>query len=153
MHKSEIESKNGKVKPSNFLINIKNFFSVHRAYDIFYAKIDDKIISYLLVFYFNQFAEYYMPAYDPKQKKSQSTSLLIWESIQASLRKKISYYNFGGTWPNQSELYLFKRGWNTTDFLYNYYIFCDIERLKNIDKSDLTKEFSNFYVAPYDQII
>ena len=45
------------------------------------------------------------------KKKSQSTSLLIWESIQASLRKKISYYNFGGTWPNQSELYLFKPDW------------------------------------------
>ena len=93
-----------------------------------------------------------MPAYDPQQKNTQSTSLLIWESLQTSLKKTMSYYNFGGTWPNQPELYRFKRGWNTTDFLYNYYIFCDIERIKNIDKSDLMKEFSNFYVVPYDKI-
>jgi len=152
MHKHEIESKNGKVKPIDFFINVKNNFEIHNDYDVFCAKIDNKPISYLLVFYFNQFTEYYMPAYDPQQKNTQSTSLLIWESLQTSLSKNMSYYNFGGTWPNQPELYRFKRGWNTIDFLYNYYIFCDVEQIKSIDKSDLMKEFSNFYVAPYNQI-
>ena len=152
MHKSEIESKNGKVKPIDFFRNVKNNFEIHKDYDVFCAKLENKPISYLLVFYFNQFTEYYMPAYDPEQKNTQSTSLLIWESLQTSINKKMCYYNFGGTWPNQPELYRFKRGWNTTDFLYNYYIFCDVERIKNIDKSNLMKEFSNFYVVPYDQI-
>jgi lipid II:glycine glycyltransferase (peptidoglycan interpeptide bridge formation enzyme) len=91
-----------------------------------------------------------MPAYDPEFRNLQSTSYLIWESMLKSIDLNKKYFNFGGTWPNQENLFRFKRGWNADNFYYNYFIKCDIERLKNIKIEDFPKIFQDFYVCPYN---
>ena len=93
-----------------------------------------------------------MPAYNSDFKNLQAPSLLIWESIKDSISKNMKYYNFGGTWKNQSELYRFKRGWNTTDLNYHYYINAKIEKIKDIDRNELISEYENFYVFPFDRL-
>jgi len=152
LHQKEMNSKNGKSKPIEFFEAVKNNFINEVDYDVFEAKNNGKPISYLLIFYHYPFAEYYMPAYDSDFKNSQSTSLLIWESIKISLKKNLHFYNFGGTWFNQLELYRFKRGWNASDYFYNYYINVDINKIKNIGIDALKENFSHFYIAPYDKI-
>ncbi len=152
MHVTEMQSKGGKIKPKNFFRNIRNNFTIHHDYEIFCAKNNEKILSYLLVFYHNNITEYYMPAYTSESKNTQSTSLLIWNSIISSLDRGINYYNFGGTWKNQPELYKFKRGWNSSDYMYNYYIKCDIDKIKEIGIDEISKKIEYFYVVPYDKI-
>jgi len=63
------------------------------------------------------------------------------------------YYNFGGTWKDQTELYMFKRGWNSTDFSYPYYIFGDLERAKSIGIDEIKKHYNAFYVFSYNDIL
>lgn len=152
MHKRDMEAKKGRPKPFEFFTSLKNNFFQGEDYDIFLAKKDDKEIAYLLVFYSYPFTEYYMPAYDSELKHMQGPSLLIWESIKTSIRKKMNYYNFGGTWKNQDELYLFKRGWNATDFPYNYYIYGDLARARKIGLNEIKNQYQNFYVFSYDDI-
>lgn len=152
MHITEIQFKGGKIKPMNFFQKIKEHFTIHRDYEIFCAQSNGKNLSYLLVFYHNNFAEYYMPAYTSESKNTQSTSLLIWNSIKSSLSRGIDYFNFGGTWKNQPELYKFKRGWNSTDFKYNYYINCNVDKIKEIGIDEISKFFEYFYIIPYDKI-
>ena len=80
-HKNEMDLKNGKSKPKNFFFLLQKYFTFGKDYELFVAKKDSKPISYLLMFYSKNHAEYYMPAYDANFKYTQSTSLLIWESI------------------------------------------------------------------------
>ena len=94
-----------------------------------------------------------MPAYTSESKNTQSTSLLIWNSIISSLDRGINYYNFGGTWKNQPELYQFKRGWNSSDYAYNYYIKCNIEKIKEICIDEISNKYEFFYVVPYEQLV
>lgn len=152
MHKKEMEAKNGRVKPPEFFKHLKNSFTPNENYDIFCASINDKDIAYLLVFYFNLYTEYYMPAYDSDFKSTQVTSALLWESIKTSLDKKIKYYNFGGTWKNQPELYLYKRGWAAEECDYNYYIFGNLERAQKAGLKEIKKNYPYFYVFSYEQI-
>ena len=152
MHITEMHSKGGKIKPNDFLKKIRKNFTIHRDYEIFCAKNDKKNLSYLLVFYHNNFTEYYMPAYTSESKNTQSTSLLIWNSIKSSLNRGINYFNFGGTWQNQPELYKFKRGWNATDFKYNYYINCDLQKIKEIGIDEISKRYEFFYIVPFEQL-
>jgi lipid II:glycine glycyltransferase (peptidoglycan interpeptide bridge formation enzyme) len=152
MHITEMQSKGGKIKPNNFFQKIKEHFIIHQDYEIFCAKNNENNLSYLLVFHHNDFTEYYMPAYTSESKNTQSTSLLIWNSIKSSLNRKINYYNFGGTWKNQPELYKFKRGWNSTDFTYNYYINCDLEKIKEIGIDEISKNYEFFYIVPFEQL-
>ena len=150
LHKNSMDAKKGKPKPKSLFSSIQKCFEQNLDYDIFVAKKDDNPIGYVLVFYFNQFTEYYMPAYDPEFRNLQSTSHLIWESMLKSIDLNKKYFNFGGTWPNQENLFRFKRGWNADNFYYNYFIKCDIERLKNIKIEDFPKIFQDFYVCPYN---
>lgn len=152
MHKKEMESKNGRVKPPEFFKHLKNSFSPNKNYDIFCASIDGKDIAYLLVFYFNYYTEYYMPAYNSDFKNLQATSALLWESIKTSIDKKMKYYNFGGTWKNQPELYLYKRGWAADERGYNYYISGNLDRAQKAGLEEIKKNYSYFYVFSYEQI-
>ena len=152
MHKKNMMDRGGSVKPYSFFENLNNSFSQGKDFDIFIALHENRIIAFLLVFYFDSFVEYYMPAYDDNYSNLQGTSLLIWESIKTALRKKIKMYNFGGTGKNQTSLYKFKRGWNSQDFFYNYYIFRDLERLQKIGMNKIKNHFENFFVCDYAEI-
>ena len=149
LHVDSMKIKNGKMKPKQFFSILLKNFVIRKDYDIFIAKKQNQSIAYLLVFYHKNMAEYYMPAYDPKYISFQSTSHLIWESIKKGLEKKINYYNFGGTWKNQNELYRFKRGWDASDFNYNYFIFRDLDRIKEIGIKKILEEYKYFYVSPF----
>ena len=150
LHENSMRAKNGKPKPKTIFSSIQKNFKPNNDYDIFVATKNDIPIGYLLVFYFNQYTEYYMPAYEPEYRNLQSTSHLIWESMLKSLDLNKKYFNFGGTWLGQKDLYRFKRGWNTNNFHYNYYINCDLDRLKNLEIENFPKLFQDFYVCPYD---
>ncbi|CDI06454.1 peptidoglycan bridge formation glycyltransferase FemA/FemB family protein [Candidatus Nitrosotenuis uzonensis] len=152
MHKMDMESKGGRSKPKSFFENLNKIFETDTDYNLFCAKYDGREIAYLLTFYFNSYVEYYMPAYDSTLKHLQGTSVLLWESIKHALEKNFKFYNFGGTWKNQEELYRFKRGWAAKDMPYFYYIYGDIERAKKNGLEQIKKDFENFYVFSYDLI-
>jgi len=152
LHKNNMEIKGGQVKNLDFFKYIKKIFCVGKDYDVYGGFYNDKPISFLLVFYHTKFTEYYMPVQNSDYKNLQSSSKLIWESIKESLNQKKHYYNFGGTPKNNESLYRFKRGWNANDYNYRYYVYRDLERLKEIDLNELKKLYENFYVFPYDDI-
>ena len=152
LHVNTMKMKDGKYKPKNFFPAILKNFEPEKEYDIFIAMMGDKPIAYLLVFYYKNFAEYYLPAYDPEFLSLQATSHLIWESMKKAQNKKIDYYNFGGTWKNQEELYRFKRGWAANDFNYKYFIFRDLDRIKEAGLKEILKKYEYFYVCPFNDI-
>ena len=153
LHKTDMELKNGRPKPTEFFKYVRKHFVQRQDYDMFTAIKDNEEIAYLLVFYFPPFTEYYMPAYRSDYKHLQSTSLLIWESIKESIKRNMEFYNFGGTWKNQNELYMFKKGWNSTDYHYNYYIFRDLSRINAIGLKSVKENYENFYVTSYEEIV
>jgi len=93
-----------------------------------------------------------MPAYNEEFKNLQGTSLLIWESLKSALDKKMLYYNFGGTWKDQHELYMFKKGWNSRDIYYQYILFRDLPKIKEIGIEELRKSFEHFYIVPFKEL-
>ena len=109
MYKTGIETKSSNLKPPHFIQSIKNNFSQGKDYDIFMASNNSEPIAYLLVFYYNGFTEYYMPAFNLKWKNLNGISNLIWKSIEKSFDTGMDFYNFGGTLDNQKSLYLFKK--------------------------------------------
>lgn len=152
LHKNSMESKEGRAKPFNIFEKILKNFTPSEDFDIFVAKKDHQSIAYVLIFYFKNFAEYYLTAYDPRFLSYQSTSNLIWNSMKKSISKGIEYYNFGGTWKTQTDLYRFKRGWNTSDFNYNYFIYRDLDKIKDIGIENILKKYEYFYICPINEI-
>lgn len=152
LHKKNMQSKNGQFKEQSFFELIKKIFKVGNEYDVFVGYYDEIPISFLLVFYYKNFSEYYIPEQNPNFKNLQSASKLIWESMKESIKKKITHYNFGGTPKDNQTLYRFKRGWNAEDYDYKYYIFRDIGKILEIDLEELKKLYQYFYILPYNEI-
>jgi len=152
LHKKTMEEKNARPKSHEFFNNLKKIFKEKEDYNIYVAKKDDEFIAFLLVFYFNSFTEYYIPVFNYDWRKLQPTSILIWKSIERSIEKKNRYYNFGGTWSDQRDLYLFKRGWNANDISYHYYIYRDLDRINDLGLDTIKNNFENFYVTKYEEI-
>ena len=152
LHVNSMKAKNGNPKPKLLFTVLTQNFIPTKDYDIFIAFKENQPISYILIFYYKGFAEYYMPAYDPKFRDSQSTSYLIWCALKKAIEKKIKFFNFGGTWKSQKELYLFKRGWNARDFHYKYYGKSNLDLIKEIGLKRLQKDFEHFYLCPYELI-
>lgn len=150
-YKIGMEIKKGRLKPPTFFNYVQSNFETS-DFDIFIAYKDNLPISYLFILYYGLFAEYYMPAFKKEWSNLQGTSMLIWESIKHSIENNIQFYNFGGTLANQKDLYLFKRGWNSTNYNYNYYISADIDRLKTINVNDIQKYYEYFYVISFDEL-
>lgn len=152
LHKKNMKSKNAQFKSQDFFKSIKKMFNEGKDYNVFVGYSDEVPISFLLVFYHKNFTEYYMPAQDANFKHLQPASKLIWESMKESLNKKKYYYNFGGTPKNNQTLYRFKRGWNAVEYNYQYFIFRDLERIREIELEELKKSYQYFYIIPYDEI-
>jgi len=152
MHEKSMNLKNGSPKPKSIFENIFKNFVPKKDYEILAALKEGKPLAFVLVFYYKEFAEYYMPAYDAEFLDLQSPSLLIWYTMKNAIKQNMKYYNFGGTWKNQDSLYLFKRSWGAKDFNYNYYIFRDIDRIIEIGIENLVKKFEYFYICPYDEV-
>lgn len=151
-HKKNMESKDGKFKSLDFFHKIEKIFEVGKDYDVYIGLKDEMPISFLLVFYFKNYTEYYMPAQNLEMKEFQASSKLIWESMRESIKKNIVYYNFGGTPKNNLSLYRFKKGWNSEDYSYKYYIYADIKKIQECNLDELKKSFQNFFIIPYDII-
>jgi lipid II:glycine glycyltransferase (peptidoglycan interpeptide bridge formation enzyme) len=152
MHEKSMNIKNGRPKPKSVFKNVLKNFTPKKDYEIIAAIKNDKPLAFVLVFYYKEFAEYYMPAYDAEFLNLQSPSILIWSTMKNALKRNVKFYNFGGTWKNQDSLYLFKRSWGAKDFNYNYYIFRDIDRIVEAGIENLVKKFEYYYICPYDEV-
>jgi len=152
LHKNEMESKSVNPKPKIFFELISKYFTFNLDYNFYCAQLDNKSIAYLLVFYSEPYTEYFVPASDIDFKTIQGLSLLIWNSIKDSIKKNMLYYNFGGPGAHDQNLYRFKRGWNSVDYDYSYFIYYDNELIKEIDVATMKSKYEHFYVIPYGEI-
>lgn len=149
LHRRNLESIGGLVKPWSVFAAIRDIFTYDRDYRIYLAELDGQIISALLVLYHNCVAEYYIPATSSDHRALQPMSLLIFEAMGEAVRRGCQWWNWGGTWASQSGVYQFKSRWGTNDYPYYYFTRVYDPRILNNRSQDLLTEYPYFYVAPY----
>ena len=106
----------------------------------------------MLLFYFKDTVEYFIPAIDIEWKKEQPLSALIHIAMYDAIKeKKIVKWNWGGTWTTQKGVYHFKSRWGAKDLPYFYYskIFFDEKKISFITPKELLKSYPFFYTIPF----
>lgn len=150
LHTENMRSIGGQSKGVEVMDAIWSSFEPETDFQLYLAKQDSQTVSALLVFYYGDFVEYWMPVTKESHRPNQPLSLLIMTAMKdAVLGKQATYWNWGGTWTSQLGVYAFKSRWGTSDFVYRYFteIF-DEERLTGRDLSSLISDYPGFYVAP-----
>src|SRR5271157_1850185 len=121
MHEISMSAIGVPAKPWHVLASIRESFLYDRDYRIYLAEMSGKIIGALLVFFYNQVAEYYIPATSEGARIYQPMSLLVFEAMQEAVKRGCRYWNWGGTGITATGVYNFKKRWGTEDHKYFYY--------------------------------
>ena len=153
LHKKNINRLGGVSKPRKFFNYLSKQFIYDKEYRIYIAKNSkSEIVCAMLLFYFKDTVEYFIPAIDIEWKKEQPLSALIHIAMYDAIKeKKIVKWNWGGTWTTQKGVYHFKSRWGAKDLPYFYYskIFFDEKKISFITPKELLKSYPFFYTIPF----
>lgn len=151
-HYENITSIGGKAKNKIFFELIDKHFEKGKDFNIYIAKLDDKKIGALLLFYYNETVEYFTPAAVSKYRNVQALPLIIYQAMIDANQKEYKWWNWGGTWLTQDGVYRFKNKFGAVDKEYKYFIKVNNQDIYNSTKEELLKEYDNFYVIPFDKL-
>lgn len=139
-------------KPFSFFDMIPKHFDYGSQYRVYVAYADRQPVAAVLIFYFNKTAEYFTPVTVEGYRELQPMSLLIYEAMCDAVNSGFKYWNWGGTAPGAKGVYDFKKRWGTTDLNYYYFTSIKNEKIKELGKEMLLKEFPNFYILPFKDL-
>jgi CelD/BcsL family acetyltransferase involved in cellulose biosynthesis len=151
IHRRNMEAIGGRVKSARVFELLRSEFACPGDYTLYVARLEGRIVAALLVFFFHRTADYFIPATEAEYRSLQPLSLLIFEAMQDAVRRGCRYWNWGGTWLNQTGVYDFKRRWGTRDCPYRYYVreYEGAARLRRCSESRIRAEYPDFYVLPF----
>lgn len=145
LHAETAISMNRNYKRSIFFNELSNFFEYERDYVVLSAySRDNKILGALLLFFYEDFVEYYIPAQNLEGRKMQVMTRLIIEGFRIASEKGLRFWNWGGTRMDQESLRHFKGRWGAKEYMYGFYNKHD--RNLELHENDLATHFSGFYV-------
>jgi len=153
IHNQNILEIRGKPKTWSAFKAIKENFSYDDDYRVYYASTGENLVAALLVFYFKETVEYYTPVIKREFRNQQPLSLLIFQAMyDAVIEKKMSKWNWGGTWKSQKSVYHFKSRWGSVDYPYKYHVktFKNIDSLRNLDRKEIIRNFDDYFVYPFN---
>ena len=153
LHEQNILGIGGIAKPKCFFKSISRHFQSDIDYRIYTARNEsNEIVCALMLLYFKDMVEYFVPATANLWRSSQPLSALIHIAMRdAVLERGAKIWNWGGTWPTQDGVYHFKSRWGTKNHPYKYYIrvFPDENRLLDVNKISMLNNYPWFYTVPF----
>lgn len=153
LHVANLNLIGGLAKDKHAIEAIPTHFQYDRHYRVYCASQADQVAAVLLLFYFKNHVEYFMPTVDHQHRPNQALSALIFTAMTDSVVEKGSRtWNWGGTWQLQKSLHHFKARWGASDRPYLYATRLGPrapERVGALDPTLLAEMYPSFYVLPY----
>lgn len=153
LHETNINGIGGIAKPKRFFTAIATQLQYDRDYRVYTARTNDgEIVCAMMLLYFKDTVEYFVPATSENWRSAQPLSALIHLAMRdAILERGARKWNWGGTWLSQDGVYHFKSRWGTRDYPYRYYtkVFSGTLCLQEISCDVLLKGYPWFYTLPF----
>jgi hypothetical protein len=153
LHEINIKGIGGIAKPKKFFETIARQFQADQDYRIYIARTEDgEVVCALLLLYFKDTVEYFVPATAEAWRSAQPLSALIHIAMRdAVLERSAKTWNWGGTWLTQNGVYHFKSRWGATDHPYRYYtrVSPDERRLHGVSRYSMLQGYPWFYTVPF----
>ncbi len=150
LHAENLAQLSGVRKSPEFFKSLDEFFTRGPDYQIWEAKHNDDVIASLLLFYWRETVEYFMPAVRDGYRSSQVLSAVIFTAMEHAVNHGFKSWNWGGTWKSQHGVKKFKAGWGAHETLYTYDIKVQTDsNLTTLTSEQVSKFFPNFFVFPF----
>jgi hypothetical protein len=151
MHQDNMRSIGAPPKSDAFFAAVVRNFR-EGEYRLYTATLEGKVISALLLFYFNRTVEYYVPAIDAEYRSYQPSSLAVIRAMADAAAEGYDWWNWGGTQPSQTGVYHFKKKWDGVDRPYTYFTHINNPALLEMSPEAIAATFPNFFVVPFSAL-
>ncbi len=141
---------NGNQKPSKFFKLVPECFRPGEQFKIWTAYKNGNPVSSLLLFYWGESVEYFMPVVDEEYRSLQPLSCVIFEAMKDAVERGFTVWNWGGTWKSQKGVYRFKSRWGAVDREYRYFTQLNNFEIKGKGKQELFSFYPNYFLYPFD---
>lgn len=154
VHVDNIMSIGGKPKSRLFFDLIPKIFEAGKEYRIYIARIGTRgePVAALLVFYFKETVEYFIPATIREYRGQQPMAAILWRAIRDAGTMGYRQWNWGGTWVSQEGVYRFKKKWGARDLEYRYFIKLNNKKILEENPGRLGGYYKDFYVVPFSAL-
>ncbi len=151
VHVDNMTTIGGKSKSSLFFDLVQKIFVAGEDYRVYVACSGEggKPVAALLVFYFRNTVEYFIPATVHSYREQQPMAAILWRAMRDASSMGYRIWNWGGTWTSQEGVYRFKKKWGARDLVYRYYIKLNNEEILRENPERLEECYKNFYVVPF----
>ncbi len=152
LHQDNLTAIGGRAKPEAIFIAIRAAFAYDRDYRVYTAYRGEELAAALLVFFHHRTVEYFTPATREAFRPLQPLSRLILEEMKEGTARGCAWWNWGGTWRTQTDVYRFKSRWGTEDHPYRYFVrpgpgMAALRR--RATPAELLAAYPYFYVVPF----
>jgi hypothetical protein len=152
-HFASMRKIGGKPKPKAFFDSLSRYFYPGRDYRLYVAQIDGETVSALLLFYYENYVEYFIPVTVHEHRDVQPLALVLFQAMCDAAREGYRIWNWGGTWESQTGVYRFKKKWGAAERRYDYLItVVNSEFLEYADQDSLGASYGHFYVVPFGNL-
>ncbi len=153
LHETNILGIGGIAKPKRFFSSIANQLQYNQDYRIYTACTEaGDIVCAMMLLYFKDTVEYFVPATAENWRGAQPLSALIHLAMRDAVWERgARKWNWGGTWLSQDGVYHFKSRWGTRDYPYSYYtrVFPKAQILHGVSRQTLLQGYPWFYTVPF----
>ena len=143
----------GQAKSPDFFSAIREIMEYDKHYRVYTAHAPSgDIAASLMVLYFRDWVEYFVPASAQEYRSRQPLSVLILKAMtDAILGRQSTKWNWGGTWASQDGVYRFKSRWGAQDHRYRYFVRLPRGKapLSVLGREGLQRCFPFFFTCPY----
>lgn len=152
LHESNMVSKGRTFKALEVFSSIKQSFEQDQV-GVYEARSSDgTLAASLLLIYYDDWVEYFVPAVNPAYRSHQPLTALIFRAMQDSvIERGAKYWNWGGTPDSQPSLFRFKARWGSLNTRYRTLTWSgsSYDKLTNASIKDLIVHYRYFYSRPW----
>ncbi len=152
-HQENMSKLNGATRPVELFQYLQSPSSTDINKRLYTAYSGDTPVAGLLLLYFNQTVDYFVPVILEAHRSAQPLSFLIMQAMQEAIASGFRWWNWGGTWITQESLYRFKKRLGAVDHPYYYFVNIFDQKLLQADKQEFMQHYPYFYAYPFNQVI
>ena len=151
IHQENIEAMGGLSKEWTFFELVQERLEPEKEYMLYVGYVNDKAVAACLTLRYGGFVDYFTPAIKAEFRPTQALSAVIIHAMQDAAVSGYHWWNWGGTWSSQNNLYRFKARWGGQDnrYLYHIKVLGDLRDFSELGKDALLKSYPFFYTIPF----
>ena len=152
VHEENMREIGGLAKSKRFFDALPWHFRPNKDYRLYVATLKDEPVAAVLVFFYNQTAEYYTPVVRKEYRYSQALSAAIFRAMCDAADQGYAWWNWGGTWLSQDGVYRFKSRWGTRDLPYRYFTSVYNPAMLKAEPAELLAAYPSFFTVPFSAL-